>query len=179
MLETHMSDDFRSLLAAVSFAARAHDGQRRKDGKTPYVAHVMRVALIVRHKFGFDDPEMLKAALLHDTIEDTTTDFDDVAEHFSPAVASWAAALSKDKRLQEEPREKAYVAVLRSSPWQVQICKLADVYDNAIDSVNLGPEQRARTRRRMRMYLTALSDSTHPEVQRCWKIVDELVASLS
>ncbi|HEX3314565.1 MAG TPA: HD domain-containing protein [Gemmataceae bacterium] len=173
-----MSDDFRSLLAAVSFAARAHDGQRRKDGKTPYVAHVMRVALIVRHKFGFDDPEMLEAALLHDTMEDTTTDFDDVAQSFSPAVASWAAALSKDKRLPEEAREKAYVAVLRNAPWQVQVCKLADVYDNTIDSAHLDAKGRTRTLTRMRMYLTALSDSAHSEVQRCWKIVDELVTSV-
>ena len=173
-----MSDDFRSLLAAVSFAARAHDGQYRKDGKTPYVAHVMRVALIVRHAFGFDDPEMLQAALLHDTIEDTTTDFDDVAAAFSPTVATWAAALSKDKRLAEEPREKAYVAALRSSPWQVQVCKLADVYDNAVDSAHLDAKRRAKTRSRMRMYLTALSDIEHPEVQRCWKIVDELLTSL-
>jgi guanosine-3',5'-bis(diphosphate) 3'-pyrophosphohydrolase len=174
-----MSDDLASLLAAVSFAARAHHGQMRKDGKTPYVAHVMRVALIVRHKFGLDDPEMLKAALLHDTIEDTKTDFDDVAESFSPTVASWAAALSKDKRLQEEPREKAYVATLRGAPWQVQVCKLADVYDNAVDSAHLDAKGKARTRNRLRMYLTALSESTHPEVQRCWKIVDELVTALS
>jgi guanosine-3',5'-bis(diphosphate) 3'-pyrophosphohydrolase len=173
-----MSDDFRSLLAAVGFAARAHDGQLRKDGKTPYFAHVVRVALIVRQKFGFDDPEMLQTALLHDTIEDTTTDFDDVAEAFSPKVASWAAALSKDKRLADEPREKAYVLALRSAPWQVQVCKLADVYDNALDSAHLDAERQVKTRRRMRMYLTALSDIEHPEVQRCWKIVDEQVASL-
>jgi guanosine-3',5'-bis(diphosphate) 3'-pyrophosphohydrolase len=173
-----MPDDFRSLLAAVSFAARAHDGQRRKDGKTPYFAHVVRVALIVCQAFGLDDPEMLQAALLHDTIEDTTTDFDDVAAAFSPKVASWAATLSKDKRLADEPREKAYVAALRSAPWQVQICKLADVYDNAVDSGHLDAERRAKTRRRLRMYLTALSDIEQPEVQRCWKIVDEVVTSL-
>jgi guanosine-3',5'-bis(diphosphate) 3'-pyrophosphohydrolase len=173
-----MSDDLRSLLAAVSFAARAHDGQKRKDGRTPYVAHVVRVALIVRQAFGFDDPEMLEAALLHDTIEDTTTDFDDVAEHFSPTVASWAAALSKDKRLADEPRERAYVATLRSAPWQVQICKLADIYDNAVDSVHLDAPKKAKTRSRVRMYLTALSDIDHVEVKRCWKIVDELVTSL-
>jgi guanosine-3',5'-bis(diphosphate) 3'-pyrophosphohydrolase len=173
-----MPDDILSLLAAVSFGARAHHGQLRKDGKTPYFAHVVRVAFIVRLKFGFDDPEMLQAALLHDTIEDTTTDFDDVAAAFSPKVATWAAALSKDKRLAEEPREKAYVAALRSAPWQVQVCKLADIYDNAVDSANLDAERQAKARRRMRMYLTALSDIEHPEVKRCWKIVDELVASL-
>jgi guanosine-3',5'-bis(diphosphate) 3'-pyrophosphohydrolase len=44
------------LLEAASFAARAHRAQVRKDGETPYVAHVFRVCLIVRHVFGIDDP---------------------------------------------------------------------------------------------------------------------------
>ena len=62
---------YRTLLEAVSFAARAHRHQLRKDGETPYVAHPFRVCLIVRHIFGIDDPAFLSAALLHDTIEDT------------------------------------------------------------------------------------------------------------
>ncbi len=88
----------RTLLDAISFATRAHHGQLRKDGRTPYVSHVYRVSLIVRHVFGIDDPAVLTAAVLHDTIEDTTTDFDDVEEHFGAEVAGWVARLSKDKR---------------------------------------------------------------------------------
>src|SRR6186997_1083784 len=100
---------FDKLLEAVSLASRAHEGQRRKDGETPYVSHPFRVCLIVRDLFGFDDIRMLMAALLHDVIEDTNTDFDDVAEVFGPEVAEWAAALSKDKRLPEDRREQAYL----------------------------------------------------------------------
>src|SRR5262245_47291713 len=88
------------LLDAVAFAARAHKPQLRKDGQTPYVSHVFRVCLIVRHVFGVSDPRVLTAAVLHDTIEDTTTDYDDVAARFGEEVASWVAALSKDKRQQ-------------------------------------------------------------------------------
>src|SRR5207249_11061268 len=91
----------RPLLEAVAFAARAHDGQTRKDGRTPYVSHVFRVCLILRHVFGLDDSQALTAAALHDTVEDTTTDFDDVEESFGRDVAEWVAALSKDKRLPE------------------------------------------------------------------------------
>src|SRR6516164_8624025 len=97
-----------ALLDAVAFAARAHRTQIRKDGQTPYVSHVFRVCLIARHVFGVSDPRVLTAAVLHDTVEDTTTDFDDVAEHFGAEVASWVAALSKDKRLGEEEREEKY-----------------------------------------------------------------------
>ena len=100
----------RSLLEAASFAARAHRTQLRKDGQTPYASHPFRVALIVRHVFGIDDPTVLTVALLHDTIEDTTTDFDDLDARFGGQVADWVARLSKDKRLQDEPREEAYRA---------------------------------------------------------------------
>src|SRR5947209_274805 len=81
--------DDRLLLEAASFAARAHAGQLRKDGQTPYVSHVFRVCLVVRHLFGFDDGRMLAAALLHDTIEDTTTDFDDITRIFGTEIAEW------------------------------------------------------------------------------------------
>src|SRR5690348_6332920 len=113
------------ILEATSFAARAHDGHKRKDGKTPYVSHVFRVCLIVRDVFAFDDPRMLITALLHDTIEDTTTDFDDLAPIYGQEIASWVSMLSKDKRLPEGEREEAYIKQLKSAPWQVQVCKLA------------------------------------------------------
>ena len=62
---------FARLLRAAAFAARAHRHQWRKDGQTPYVSHVFRACLTVRHVFGVDDDDVLAAALLHDTIEDT------------------------------------------------------------------------------------------------------------
>src|SRR5437660_12911865 len=95
---------YRALLRAVAFAARAHRGQLRKDGRTPYVSHVFRACLTTRHVFGVDDPAVLTAAVLHDAVEDTTTDFDDLAEEFGPEVAGWVALLSKDKRLPEPRR---------------------------------------------------------------------------
>src|SRR5262249_44303552 len=100
------------LLDAIAFAARAHRPQLRKDGQTPYVSHVFRVCLVVRHVFGIDDTRVLTAAVLHDTIEDTTTDYDDLREQFGDEVASWVAALSKDKRRHEDMREQAYTAEL-------------------------------------------------------------------
>src|SRR5215212_5062604 len=93
------------LLDAASFAARAHDGQYRKDGETPYAAHPFRVCLVVRDVFGFDDPHMLIAALLHDTIEDTTTDRDDIDETFGERVGKWVAALTKNATLPYAERE--------------------------------------------------------------------------
>ncbi|MHC5027931.1 MAG: HD domain-containing protein [Planctomycetota bacterium] len=120
--------------AAASLAARAHAGQRRKDGKTPYAAHPTRVALTLTTVFGCNDEEILAAALLHDVIEDTTVDYDDLLEHFGPRVADLVAALSKDPRLVEAERERRYDEQLAAAPWEARLIKLADVYDNLVDA---------------------------------------------
>src|SRR5437016_2274603 len=141
-------NDLQKLLKAIAFAARTHQGQMRKDGRTPYVSHVFRVCLIVRHVFGIDDPRALMAAALHDTVEDTTTDFDDLEEAFGREIAEWATVLCKDKRRRDEEREQEYIARLVQAPWQVKVCKLADIFDNLLDAKHLKPEQRERTGRR-------------------------------
>ena len=92
-----MSDSDAIVFEAAAFAARAHQHQLRKDGRTPYVSHPFRVCLVVRHLFGIDDPRIHAAALLHDTIEDTTTDYDDIVERFGPDVAGWVAAVTSTR----------------------------------------------------------------------------------
>jgi guanosine-3',5'-bis(diphosphate) 3'-pyrophosphohydrolase len=115
---------------AASFAARAHQHQLRKDHVTPYFAHPVRVAMTIAFVFGVDDERVLAAALLHDTIEDTTTDYEDIVTGFGPVVASYVVAMTKDMRLPESQRENAYFAQLAAGPWQGRLIKLADTYDN-------------------------------------------------
>ncbi len=160
------------LLLAASFAARAHRHQLRKDGQTPYSAHVVRVCLVASQVFGISDPPTLCAALLHDTLEDTTTDFDDLAEHFGTDVAGWVAALSKDTRRPDDDREAEYKRTLAVAPWQVQVCKLADIYDNLTDSVHLTPDKRARTLQRTADYLAALKSALKPEAEKAFGITE-------
>ncbi len=168
----------RPLLEAVSFAARAHQGQRRKDGETPYASHPFRVCLVVRDVFGIDDRQVLTAALLHDTVEDTTTDFDDIEEQFGADVARWVAALSKDKRLQEPEREKAYAAQLADAPWQVKVCKLGDIFDNLLDTGKTRPDQQTKTFKNAHRYLDALKHNLPDQAKRPWQIVSELLATV-
>ena len=164
----------RRLLEAIAFAARAHQGQLRKDGRTPYASHPFRVCLVVRHVFGIDDPRVLTAAVLHDTIEDTTTDFDDLDEQFGRDIALWVAALSKDKRQLDDAREREYVATLAAAGWQVQVCKIGDVYDNLLDSGNMPAEKRAKTLGRARTYLDAFGASLRPEARAAYDMVVRL-----
>ena len=148
------------LLQAVALAARAHHGQMRKDGRTPYVSHPFRVCLVVRDIFGFTDLRMLLTAILHDVIEDTTTDFDDVEAQFGSEVAHWVGLLSKDKRLPEEEREHDYCRGLEQASWQVRACKLGDMYDNLTDMDMLPRTRWPHTLGRLRMYWNCLQ--THP-----------------
>jgi guanosine-3',5'-bis(diphosphate) 3'-pyrophosphohydrolase len=122
------------VLKAISFAAERHHGQMRKNKRTPYFAHPVRVMLNVLREFGESDPETLAAAVLHDTIEDTTTDYDDILRHFGDNVARWVALLTKDKRMAEEAREDDYFAGLARAPRPVKLVKISDTLDNLRDA---------------------------------------------
>jgi len=119
---------------AAALASRVHENQYRKDGRTPYDAHPARVAMIISALFGFQDETILAAAYLHDVIEDSGTDYEDVLELCGKETADYVAAMTKDMRLPEERREVAYDEQLAAGPWPARLIKLADVYDNLSDA---------------------------------------------
>lgn len=176
---THPSDDPHELLnQAISFASRAHRHQLRKDRDTPYVAHVFRVCMTVRHVFGVGDPRVLAAAVLHDTIEDTATDYDDIARRFGDEIAGWVADLTKEMRLPEVEREAAYRRTLAAAPWQVVVCKLADIYDNLADSAHLQPPGRVRTLARVSEYMDAMRPSLPKEANAAFEVVERRLLAM-
>lgn len=111
-----------------------HKHQVRRDGVTPYVEHPKAVMAILRDEFKVTDVDTLAAGLLHDTIEDTATDYDEVSERFGNRVADYVSALTKDKRLPEAKREREYFAQLARAPLPVRLCKVADSLHNLRDS---------------------------------------------
>jgi (p)ppGpp synthase/HD superfamily hydrolase len=150
---------------AASFAARVHEGQTRSDGETPYFSHCARVAMIVSDLFGCRDDEALAAAFLHDTIEDTKTDFDELEVHFGRTVAGLVACLTKNATLPEAKREADYDFRLARADWRARLIKLADVLDNWSDAGTAA--QRAKIRNKSRRALAlAKPDASHPETAR-------------
>ncbi|HLG42033.1 MAG TPA: HD domain-containing protein [Planctomycetota bacterium] len=166
-----MTGDFDLLRKAVGLAARKHQGQLRKDGQTPYVAHPIRVCLAVGQLFGVNDPKILAAAVLHDIIEDTSVDRDDLIADFGDEIAAWVAALSKDARLPEAEREEAYRKAIRAAPWQVKVIKLADTYDNLCDASAGGSP--AKTRAKARAMLPAIEHDLPERFAGAVKLVRE------
>jgi guanosine-3',5'-bis(diphosphate) 3'-pyrophosphohydrolase len=163
---------------AASFAARRHKGQMRDDGETPYAAHPFRVAMTVRDVFGCGDEAALCAALLHDTIEDTATDYDDVAGAFGAEVADLVAALTKNMILPEGEREEDYHARLRKADWRARLVKLADQYDNFSD-LGSGKKDRAEnTRKKCReaIELARPDRKAHEETDRAIRALEKLIS---
>jgi len=167
-----VEQDFKLWQKAVSFAARQHSGQLRKDGRTPYFAHPVRVAMTVRDIFEVGDPEVLAAAILHDVIEDTTTDYDDLLQEFGRHVADLVASLTKDSRLPEEEREERYDAGLIQAPWSARLIKLADVFDNYSDTRN--DSERAKVAIKAKRAIQCAGDD--PRLQKAVNVVQELIS---
>ncbi len=119
---------------AASLAARAHRHQLRKDGVTPYIAHPMRVALAMATLFHETDSVILATSLLHDVIEDTLVDCDEIEATCGVDVARLVSCLTKDRRLTEPAREDEYFRRLMSGAWQARLVKLADLFDNLSDA---------------------------------------------
>ena len=80
---------------AIRFAAQRHAGAVRKSGGAPYILHPMEAAVIVGTLT--DDVEILAAAVLHDTVEDTDTTLTEIEARFGPRVAALVSAETEDK----------------------------------------------------------------------------------
>src|SRR5262249_38213316 len=97
------------IFTALEFAARKHLDQRRKDaGASRYINHPIAVAHVLCEA-GVDDPEVLSAALLHDTIEDTQTTEAELREIFGDRIASIVLEMTDDKSLKKEERKRLQI----------------------------------------------------------------------
>jgi len=122
---------------AELLAETKHKGQFRKDGKTKYFEHLKNVVSELK-SMGITDENMLCAGWLHDTIEDTNTDYDEIYKKFNRKIADYVASVTKDTRLIKEEQEKQYIIQLEIAPWQAKVVKLGDIIANFRDLVNSG-----------------------------------------
>lgn len=130
----YLTPDEEAMLArAYEFAAKAHEGQKRKSGE-PFIAHPIEVAIILAGLHM--DVETIAAALLHDTIEDTETSRDDVVQLFGEDVATLVEGVTKITRIEVGSLTDEQAATIRkmlvamNKDIRVIVIKLADRLHN-------------------------------------------------
>lgn len=95
------------LLRAVAFAAEKHKNHRRKDANaSPYINHLIAAASVLAEEGKVTDEDLIFAALLHDTVEDTETSFAELEEHFGSAVAGIVREVTDDNTLEKTVRKQ-------------------------------------------------------------------------
>lgn len=122
------------LVRCTNFVAIKHKDQRRKDPeKTPYVNHVIGVTYILTAEAGITDVSVLQAALLHDTVEDTDTSFEELEKEFGEHVTSIVREVTDDKYLGKEERKRFQVEHAPHASHKAKLVKLADKLYNLRD----------------------------------------------
>jgi len=128
------------LLRAAAFAAHKHRAQRRKDAAaTPYINHPLAVARALAEEGGIQDPEVLAAALLHDTIEDTETCYEELRGQFGERIADVVAEVTDTKFLGKRARKRLQLAKAGRASRAAQQVKIADKLCNLRDILALPP----------------------------------------
>jgi guanosine-3',5'-bis(diphosphate) 3'-pyrophosphohydrolase len=131
----------KPILRALAFAAHKHRDQRRKDaGASPYINHPIALTDILCNEAGIDDPDILCAALLHDTVEDTDTTPEELETLFGPRVRALVMDVTDDKRLPKAERKRLQIERAGILSRGAQLVKLADKIANLRDVANCPPE---------------------------------------
>ncbi len=123
--------DLALVTRAADFAARVHTAQHRKGlAKEPYVNHLTEVAALLAEAIGGDDPELIAAAYLHDTLEDTATRYEDLVTQFGVDIAKLVAEVTDDKSLPKAERKRLQVETMTRKSLRAQLLKIADKTSN-------------------------------------------------
>ncbi len=132
------------ILKAIQFACKKHSKQSRSDNvQSPYVVHPIDVynRMVA---YGITDESWLIAALLHDTIEDTDTTYDEIADNFTLEIADLVMYVTDDKSLPKDQRKLLQIQNAPMLPVGAQWIKYFDKKSNlaTIDQQKFWPQSR-------------------------------------
>jgi (p)ppGpp synthase/HD superfamily hydrolase len=124
------------ILTALKFAERKHRGQVRKVSGKPYVIHpIVASYMVVKYKKSKHLEELIVALLLHDTLEDTTATFAEIAKMFGPLVAGIVFEMTSDEaEIKKLGKNEYFKKKMCGMSSYALICKLVDRYCNIKDS---------------------------------------------
>ncbi|NNF15781.1 MAG: HD domain-containing protein [Gammaproteobacteria bacterium] len=135
------------VLKAAAFAADKHRDQRRKNVEaSPYINHPLEVACLLAES-GVQDEALLAAALLHDTIEDTATEYEELEREFGSDIATIVGEVTDDKSLEKTERKRLQIEHAKTASASAKQLKIADKTCNIRDIVKSPPHNWALERK--------------------------------
>jgi GTP diphosphokinase / guanosine-3',5'-bis(diphosphate) 3'-diphosphatase len=142
-------NELKLLLKALAFAAARHKDQRRKDvDASPYINHPIALADVLCNEGHVTDIEVICAALLHDTVEDTDTAPEELEAAFGRAIRDIVMEVTDDKTLLKQERKQAQIDHAAGMSDKAKLVKLADKICNLRDVAGSPPQGWSLERRR-------------------------------
>ena len=142
-------NNLTTLTQAISFAAKKHAVQKRKGAdEQPYINHPLEVLNLLTTVGQVEDFDVLIAAVLHDTIEDTETTNEEIKELFGAKVCKMVLELTDDKSLPKATRKQLQIEHAPHISVGAQQIKLCDKISNIGDILENPPDGWSNERRR-------------------------------
>lgn len=142
------SETTGQLLEAIRFSAEKHRNQRRKDSEqSPYINHPIEVTQLLWEVGGVRDINVLLAAVLHDTVEDTDTRLEEIRDRFGEQVLSFVMEVTDDKDLPKAQRKRLQIETAANKSYGAKLIKLADKSCNVRNLVTMPPKDWSLKRR--------------------------------
>jgi (p)ppGpp synthase/HD superfamily hydrolase len=120
-----------AVLKAAETAARWHLHQKKKGAtQEPFIAHLLEVASLVAEATEGSDPDLVIAALLHDSMEHQEVPRELIANEFGEDVARLVEECTDDRTLAEHERKRLQIANAPEASARAKVIKLADKTSN-------------------------------------------------
>ena len=128
------------ILQAADFAARVHVNQRRKGTlQEPYINHLIEVAVLLANATEGGDADLIAAGFLHDTLEDTPTEYEELAAIFGSDIAQIVAEVTDDKSFPKLKRKRLQIETVAQKSVRARLLKIADKTSNVRSLVSSPP----------------------------------------
>lgn len=129
-----MTNDLSLIFKALDFAAKKHRDQRRMDeDATPYINHPIELAELLVNEGDITGTNVLTAAILHDTVEDTETTPKELENLFGFEIADIVMEVTDDKKLPKAERKRLQIENAAHCSESAKLVKLADKICNLRD----------------------------------------------
>lgn len=163
----------KRIFTALAFAANKHRDQRRKDvSASPYINHPIALADMLVNEGGIEEEDVIVAAILHDTVEDTETTAAELERCFGARIRDIVLEVTDDKSLPKADRKRLQIEHAPHLSREARLVKLADKTCNLRDVADNPPAGWSLARRQAyfdwAQAVVAGVRGVHPVLEACF-----------